>query len=44
MKGINFTWNHVKAHSGHLWNERVDHLALNAANNEQPVPLQQWLK
>ena len=44
MKGINFTWNHVKAHSGHLWNERVDHLALKAANNEQPVPLQQWLK
>ena len=44
MQGINFTWNHVKAHSGHLWNERVDHLALKAASNEKSVPLTEWLK
>lgn len=43
MQGIKFTWNHVKAHSGHLWNERVDHLALKAASNEAVVPLEQWL-
>jgi len=44
MQGINFTWNHVRAHSGHLWNERVDHLALKAASDEQPDPLNEWLK
>jgi ribonuclease HI len=44
MQGINFTWNHVKAHSGHLWNERVDHLALKAASNEESVPLNEWLR
>ena len=44
MQGINFTWNHVKAHSGHLWNERVDHLAIKAASNEKSVPLNEWLR
>jgi ribonuclease HI len=42
--GINFTWNHIKAHSGHQWNERVDHLAFKAANEERPVPLNDWLR
>ena len=43
MAGINFSWSHVKAHSGHLWNERADHLALYEANRETPVPINEWL-
>ena len=36
------SWDHVKAHSGHRWNERADHLAIRAANNEVPVSLSFW--
>lgn len=38
----NLSWDHVKAHSGHRWNERADHLAIRAANNEAPVSLSFW--
>ena len=37
------SWDHVKAHSGHRWNERADHLAIRAANNEAPVSLSFWI-
>ena len=43
MQGINVTWNHIKAHSGHLWNERVDHLAFCEANGDTKVPINEWL-
>jgi len=33
---------HVKAHSGHRWNERADHLAIRAANDETPASLSFW--
>lgn len=33
-EGHNFSWLHVKAHSGHKWNDRADHLASIAANGE----------
>lgn len=36
------SWNHVKAHRGHRWNERADHLALRAALGEIPKPLSFW--
>lgn len=36
------SWDHVKAHSGHRWNERADHLAIRAANNDVPVSLSFW--
>ncbi len=36
------SWSHVKAHRGHRWNERADHLALRHASGEQPVPLTFW--
>ena len=36
------SWDHVKAHSGHRWNERADHLAIRAANNEVPMSLSFW--
>ena len=36
------SWNHVKAHRGHRWNERADHLALRAASGEIPKPLSFW--
>ena len=36
------SWEHVKAHSGHRWNERADHLAIRAANDEVPVSLSFW--
>ena len=36
------SWDHVKAHSGHRWNERADHLAIRAANNEAPMSLSFW--
>jgi len=36
------SWDHVKAHSGHRWNERADHLAIRAANNEAPASLSFW--
>ena len=36
------TWEHVRAHRGHRWNERADHLALRKAQGEIPVPLTFW--
>lgn len=36
------SWKHVKAHSGHRWNERADHLALRAAQGKKPVGLSFW--
>lgn len=36
------TWEHVRAHRGHRWNERADHLALRKANQEPPIPLSFW--
>ncbi|MDP6870145.1 MAG: hypothetical protein QGI21_05180 [Candidatus Poseidoniaceae archaeon] len=35
-------WEHVRAHSGHRWNERADHLAIRAANSETPLSLSFW--
>ena len=34
------TW--VRAHRGHKWNERADHLAYRAMQGEQPLPLDFW--
>ena len=36
------SWNHVRAHRGHRWNERADHLAARAAHGERPVPYCFW--
>lgn len=36
------TWSHVKAHRGHRWNERADHIALRCAQGELPEPLSFW--
>tara|TARA_Y100000588_G_scaffold17134_1_gene17870 strand:+ start:212 stop:697 length:486 start_codon:yes stop_codon:yes gene_type:complete len=36
------TWRHVKAHRGHRWNERADHLAIRAVQNKTPEPLSFW--
>jgi|TARA_B100000287_G_scaffold52521_1_gene46269 ribonuclease HI len=36
------SWRHIKAHSGHRWNERADHLAYRAAIGDSPDPLQFW--
>ena len=33
---------HVRAHRGHRWNERADHLAFRAMQGEDPLPLQFW--
>ncbi len=33
---------HVRAHRGHRWNERADHLAFRAMQGESPLPLQFW--
>ncbi|MDP7002230.1 MAG: hypothetical protein QF911_01470 [Candidatus Thalassarchaeaceae archaeon] len=33
---------HVRAHKGHRWNERADHLAFRAMQGEKPLPLQFW--
>ena len=33
---------HVKAHSGHRWNERADHLAYRGQGDDDPIPLQFW--
>jgi len=38
----NLSWEHVKAHSGHRWNERADHLAIRAALGEVPESLSFW--
>ena len=36
------SWSHVKAHRGHRWNERADHLASRHANGEEPAPFTFW--
>lgn len=36
------SWSHVKAHRGHRWNERADHLAARHVNGEPPEPLSFW--
>ncbi len=36
------SWEHVRAHSGHRWNERADHLAIRSANGEAPLSLSFW--
>ena len=36
------SWEHVKAHSGHRWNERADHLAIRAAQDIRPTPIDFW--
>ena len=33
---------HIRAHRGHRWNERADHLAWRACIDETPLPLQFW--
>ena len=33
---------HVRAHRGHRWNERADHLAFRAMSGKEPLPLQFW--
>ena len=33
---------HVRAHRGHRWNERADHLAFRAMQGDSPLPLQFW--
>jgi ribonuclease HI len=33
---------HVRAHTGHRWNERADHLAFRAQSNDIAIPLQFW--
>ena len=33
---------HVRAHRGHRWNERADHLAWRACIGETPLPIQFW--
>ena len=36
------SWNHVKAHRGHRWNERADHLASRVTVGEPPLSLGFW--
>ena len=33
---------HIRAHRGHRWNERADHLAFRAMQGENALPLQFW--
>tara|TARA_B100001029_G_scaffold128840_1_gene107862 strand:- start:9123 stop:9662 length:540 start_codon:yes stop_codon:yes gene_type:complete len=40
--GRSLEWEHVRAHRGHRWNERADHLAFRAMKGEAPIPLQFW--
>lgn len=35
-------WRHVRAHRGHRWNERADHLANRCVHNQLPMPLTFW--
>jgi ribonuclease HI len=39
---VNLESAHVKAHSGHRWNERADHLAFRAQSDDVAIPLQFW--
>ena len=36
------SWIHIRAHQGHRWNERADHLAIRAAQNSSPIPIDFW--
>ena len=36
------TGEHVRAHRGHRWYERADHLAFRAMSGKDPLPLQFW--
>ena len=38
----NLEWRHVRAHRGHRWNERADHLANRCVSNQLPIPLSFW--
>ena len=38
----NLTQEHVRAHRGHRWNERADHLAFRAMQGKDALPLQFW--
>jgi ribonuclease HI len=38
----NLKWSHVRAHRGHRWNERADHLANRCVSNQLPIPLSFW--
>ena len=38
----NLTHEHVRAHRGHRWNERADHLAFRAMQGREPLPVQFW--
>ena len=40
LRGL--SWEHVRAHRGHRWNERADHLAKRAMRRERPEPLTFW--
>jgi ribonuclease HI len=42
LEVCNVEWEHVRAHRGHRWNERADHLAFKAMKGESPIPLQFW--
>ena len=33
---------HIRAHRGHRWNERADHLAFRAMSRKESLPLQFW--
>ena len=33
---------HIKAHTGHRWNERADHLAFRVQSDQVAIPLQFW--
>lgn len=35
-------WEHVRAHRGHRWNERADHLAIRCVSDKTPIPLSFW--
>tara|TARA_B100001996_G_scaffold76496_1_gene56493 strand:- start:4 stop:561 length:558 start_codon:yes stop_codon:yes gene_type:complete len=39
---VNLESAHVKAHTGHRWNERADHLAFRAQSGNAAIPLQFW--
>ena len=38
----NIQFKHIKAHRGHRWNERADHLAFRAMKGDSALPLQFW--
>ncbi len=40
LRELTASW--VRAHRGHRWNERADHLAFRAMSDEKPLPLEFW--